>query len=271
MLAAGTGRYAYFDLASPKVSESGHIFYLSASNDKDYHDQYRASLVRYNPKTKELLQAIDPTGFVKAQPEKGWDTEAGQFKNQFYPSKDGRYVYGVVDAFGVDGGAIHWDYRILFKYDFEKEQYTRMGDAEDRNVTIMGITADRNEVAYISSVSNVFHRKLVNTSSNMVRKTTISGGQSYANTSRWNNNGYCSGETNNTIGIYDMISNTKHDIKTKSRPYFAQFSVDGSRVYFMIQSTAAKYLCRTSDLTAEATIDTLCTLPQSVNEFVVVR
>jgi hypothetical protein len=161
--------------------------------------------------------------------------------------------------------------KILFKYDFEKEQYTRMGDAEDRNVTIMGITADRNEVAYISSVSNVFHRKLVNTSSNMVRKTTISGGQSYANTSRWNNNGYCSGETNNTIGIYDMISNTKHDIKTKSRPYFAQFSVDGSRVYFMIQSTAAKYLCRTSDLTAEATIDTLCTLPQSVNEFVVVR
>lgn len=271
LLAPGKDRYNYFNVVTGKVSESGHIFYLSSSNVISYHDQYLASLVRYNPKTKELLQATDPSGFAKSQPEKGWDTEAAQFKYQFYPSNDGRYVYGVVDAFGVDGGMLHWDYKILFKYDFNTDTYTRLGDSEDRDVIILGITADKNYVAYTSLISNKYYNKLVNTATNVVTTHSIQGGQGFANTSRWNNTGYCSGETNNTIGIYNLVGNTSHNIKTTSRPYYAQFGADGNTIYFMYESGAKKYLCKTSEITASATIDTVCILSADVIDFIVIK
>jgi hypothetical protein len=264
-------RYNYFDVSSPKVSENGYVFFLSSSNARWYHDQYRASLVRYDPVKDELITASNPTGFVLQQPEKGWDTEAGQFVRQFYPSKDGRYVYGVIEAFGVDGGAIHWDYKILFKYDFQTNQYTRLGDAEDRQVIIMGITADKKNLAYISTVSNASKRKIVNTGTNITSVFSTSGGQAYSNTSRWNSNGYCSGETNNTIGIYNMVANTKHDIKTQSRPYYAQFGPDGDVIYYMIETGKGNFLCKTSNLTSTATIDTVCTLPSNIVDFLVIK
>lgn len=264
-------RYNYFDVSSAKVSENGYIFYLSSSNARWYHDQYRASLVRYNPEKDELLTASNPTGFVLQQPEKGWDTEAGQYVRQFYPSNDGRYVYGVIDAFGVDGGAIHWDYKILFKYDFQTDQYTRLGDAEDKHVIIMGITSDKSNLAYITTVSGTSKREIVNTSTNVTKEFTASGGQAYSNTSRWNTNGYCSGETNNTIGIYNMVGNTRHDIKTQSRPYYAQFGPDGDVVYYMIETGNGNFLCKTSDLTATATIDTVCGLPSNMVDFLIVK
>ena len=71
LLPAGQGRYSYFLAGTEKVSKSGHVFYLSASNVADYHDQYRASLVRYNPKTRKLDTALDPASFAVNQPEKG--------------------------------------------------------------------------------------------------------------------------------------------------------------------------------------------------------
>lgn len=72
-----------FLAGTEKLSKSGHVFYLSASNVADYHDQYRASLVRYNPKTRKLDTALDPASFAVNQREKGWDTETGQFTKVF--------------------------------------------------------------------------------------------------------------------------------------------------------------------------------------------
>jgi hypothetical protein len=267
----GDYRYSYYDASTTRVSKSGHVFYHSSSNDISYHDQYIPSIVRYDPKTDKLTAAISPKGFVLEQPEKGWDTETGQTNRQFYPSHDGRYVYGVVEAYGVDGGVIHWDYRILFKYDFQTEQYSRLGDQEDRSVTILGVTSDGNYLAYISSVSGLIKRKIVNTATNVTAEYTLSGGQGYVHPTRWNSTGYCSGETNNTIGVYNVISNQSHNIKTTSRPYYAQFSPNGDQIYFMIETTKGNYLCRTSDLSATATIDTVSTLPSNIVDFLVVR
>lgn len=272
ILASGsTGRYSYFDVATGKVSQSGHIFYLSSSNDASYNDQYRASLVRYNPKTDELEEALPPGSFALEQPEKGSDTETGQFKNNIYPSPDGRYVYGVISAFGVDGGMYHWDYEILFKYDFQLKKYSRLGDATDKHVTLIGINSSKTHLYYWSSASSSYTKKLVNTSTNSIKEVTISGGQGLSNSSRWNNNGYCSGETNNTIGVYDLINDSKHDISTPSRPYYAQFSAGGNSIYFMLVSSKAHYLCKTADLTATTKIDTICSLSTTVNEFMVIK
>lgn len=267
LLPAGNGRYSYCNGSSIRTSNSGHVFYLSSSNDEDYFDQYRASLVRYNPKTGVLDTAIDPAPFAVNQPEQGWDTETGQYKQDFYPSSDGRYVYGAIETFGVSGGAIHWDYKILFKYDFDKQEYTRLGDAEDNQVGVAGMTADGNELLYNSSPG----RKMVNVNTNAVSLITISGGQAYTNTSRWNSSGYCSGETNSTIGIYNLHADEKHSIITPARPSYAQFSADGKQLYFMLESGSGKYLCSTSDLTTEAIIDTLCVLSSEVSEFMVIK
>jgi hypothetical protein len=264
-------RYSYYDASTTKVSESGHVFYHSSSNESWYHDQYIPTIVRYDPKTDKLEAAISPKGFVLAQPEKGWDTETGQTGRQFYPSPDGRYVYGVIDAYGVDGGVIHWDYKILFKYDFQTQQYTRIDEAEDRSVNIMGITSDKKYVAYTSSVSGQIKRKMVNTATNSTTVFTLAGGQAYAHPSRWNSSGYCSGETNNTIGVYNLISDQSHNIKTQTVPYYAQFSPNGDFIYFMIETAKGNYLCRTSNITATATIDTVCALPANLIDFLVVR
>lgn len=264
-------RYTYFDVATGKVSESGYIFYLSSSNDISYNDQYRASLVRYNPDNDVLEQADHPEAFVLEQPEVGGDTETGQFKRDFYPSSDGRYVYGVIEAFGVSGGAYHWDFEILFKYDFQLNRYTRIGDSEDKHVTIIGMNSSRTELCYTSKIDGSYVRKFVNTETNNVKDVTITGGQNLYNTSRWNSNGYCSGETNNTIGVYDLMTDSKHNIHTPSRPYHAQFGPNGDNIYFMMMSTTGSYLCKTSDITESATIDTICALSTTVNEFLIVK
>lgn len=266
-----TNRYSYFDVATGKVSESGYVYYLSSSNDISYNDQYLASLVRYNPNTDELEQAEPPAFFVLEQPEKGGDTETGQFKRDFYPSDNGRYVYGVVEAFGVSGGSYHWDYEILFKYDFQLDKYTRLGDSSDKHVTLIGMNSSRTELLYYSKIGSDYQRKIVNTETNVVNEVTISGGQGLTNTSRWNSNGYCPGETNNTIGVYDLMNNSKHDIRTPSRPYSAQFSPNGGNIYFMMMSATNNYLCKTSDISATATIDTICALSSTVNEFMIVK
>lgn len=271
LLPAGTGRYAYFGSATGKVSENGNIFYLSCSNDASYHDQYRAALVRYNPSSSVLEQAQHPDAFILAQPERGWDTETGQYKGDFYPSPDGRYVYGVIEAFGVDGGSLHWDYEILFKYDFQTQTYTRLGDAEDSHVLILGITSDRTQVFYNSQIGSVSKKKIVNTATNTTKPVTITGGQGYKNTSRWNANGYCSGETNRTIGVYDVINDSKHNVTTQADPNYAQFSSGGDAIYFMLKSSQNNYLCKTSNTSASAKIDTVCTLSKSIYEFMVVK
>ncbi|MBN2648948.1 MAG: hypothetical protein JXR50_04310 [Prolixibacteraceae bacterium] len=271
ILPSGDGRFAYFDVATAKVSKSGHIFYLASSNDMYYLDQYRATLVRYNPETGELLSSLSPGSFAVAQPEQGWDTETAMHGVPFYPSDDGRYVYGFARAFGLDGGSYHYDYEILFRYDFETDSYTRLGNVDDNHVRVLGITSDRQYLAYTSTVDGNYYRNLVNTTTNNVIQTTLTGGQAYDHTSRWNKSGYCAAATNNKIGVYNMVEGTSHDINTPSRPYHAQYDTDGSRIYFMLDTYDGKYLCRTSDNSAEATIDTVCVLQSDVNEFLIVR
>lgn len=267
LLPPGQGRYSFFSNSIAKVCNSGYVFYLSASNDVSYYNQYRASLIRFNPRSGVLDVAADPTSFVVSQPERGWDTQIGQFTRSFYPSNKGRYVYGVLESLGAGDGAFHGDYKILFKYDFEKEKYTRLGDTEDSQVSLFGITSDGEEMLYQSSNA----LKLVNVNTHKTSKITIGGGQGYSNTSQWNNFGYCSSEAFNTICVYNLLANEKQTIKTPSYPNCSQFSADGKHLYFMLESAKGKFLCKTSDLSPETSIDTVCALPFDTKEFMVIK
>jgi hypothetical protein len=142
-----------------------------------------------------------------------------------------------------------------------------MGEANDNQTLVLGMTSDGSGLFYSSSPG----RKLVTVNTNTVSEITISGGQAYANTSRWNSSGYCSGETDNTIGIYNILSDEKYSIKTPARPNFAQFSADGKQLYFMLESGSGKYLCRTNNLLPEAVTDTICELSSEVSEFMVIK
>lgn len=92
-----------------------------------------------------------------------------------------------------------------------------------------GLTSDGRELLYNGSTG----RKLVNVNTAAIREITITGGQAYTNTSRWNDSGYCSGETGNIIWVYNLLSDERHSIKTPATPYYAHFSADGKRFYFM--------------------------------------
>lgn len=271
ILPADEGRYAFYQGTSNKVSKSGHIFYFASTNNSTYHDDNRYTLVRYDPKTKELKQALSPKQFALLQPEKGPDTETADLEYAIFPSDDGRYVFGYMLAYGIDGGSYHYDYKILYRYNFDTDNYTRIGNPDEKSVTVIGMTTDQNNLAYYSSVENNYTCNLVNTSTNKVIQTKLFGGQAYNNMSRWNDTGYCSGETDKSIGIYNLLENSYSEIRTQARPYDAQYGKDGSQIYFMINGDDGKFLCKTSDNTPEATIDTVCALQSNVHEFMVVR
>ena len=98
--------YSYFLSSSAKVSDNDMILYLSATNDKNYGDEYRPYLIRYTTTDNSYKVALSPKGFVVNQPEKDDDTETGQFRKNVSISSDGRYAYEVLEAYGVSGNSM---------------------------------------------------------------------------------------------------------------------------------------------------------------------
>lgn len=262
-----TGHYAFCAEGSVKVSNSGHIFYLATNCDSDFG----LMLVRYNPNTGNLDTAPDPTPFAVNQSGQGRDAETGRYRKEFYPSTDGRFVYGAIETFDADGGASKWNCKTLFKYDFDTQEYTQLGKANDNQVLILGMTSDGSDLLYNSSSG----RKLVNVNTNSFSEINMiaseTGGATNTSTSSWNSTGYCSIESNNSIGFYNVHSNEITSIRTPDRPSLVQFCADGTKLYFMLNSAGGKYLCRTKNLSQNAPIDTLCKLSPEVTEFMVIK
>ncbi len=150
MLSAGTafgfdsneGRWSFIGNRSIRVSESGHVLYWSCSHALHYSDQYRERMVRYHPETGEKEAAYKPHGFVESQPEvTNPNLDAGKLRTTVL-SGDGRFAYGGVEAYGVDGGQVIWGSTFLFKYDFEAQEYTRLCEEGDGFSNLYGMTAD---------------------------------------------------------------------------------------------------------------------------------
>ncbi len=135
--------YAFFNGGTQNVSDNGYVTYISGTNNVHYGDEGRRNLMRYNPDNEEIKAVGSPVGFALEQPEKGDDTDFGQYNTNIFASLDGRYAYGHIEAYGTEGGGIHWDYEFLFQFDFENEKFTRLGDEDDDDVTIYAMTSDR--------------------------------------------------------------------------------------------------------------------------------
>ncbi len=259
--------YAFFNGGTQNVSDNGYVTYISGTNNVHYGDEGRRNLMRYNPDTEEIKAVGSPVGFALEQPEKGDDTDFGQYNTNIFASLDGRYAYGHIEAYGTEGGGIHWDYEFLFQYDFENEKFTRLGDEEDDDVTIYAMTADRKYLIY----SNRGEMKMLNVGTGAVSYPNPDMNLVNVNKNNWNNNGACVGTTAGRLLYKDFVNdfeivvcNVSGDVEN------AMFSANGESIYFIIESDE-NYLCLTENLTENSPYDTLCVVPHEFYDMVLIK
>lgn len=258
--------FSYFNEGTANVSHNGYIIYSSATNNKYYGDDYIPFLVRYNPSTDQTDIAISPDAFALGQPEKGSDTEAAQFNRNIFCSPDGKYAYGHLEAFGVEGGGIHWDYNILFKYDFDAKEYTRLGDSNDNDVSIKAMGSDRTWILY----SNNYDYKVLNLTTGNITNTTMHTINVKKNS--WGKNGACVGATSGKLYYKDFVNNSEIVVcETDGSPYNAMFSASEDRIFFTLDGDSNKYLCVTESLEEGCNYDTLGTFPNEFYDMIMIK
>ncbi len=251
-------RWSFINDQQIRVSESGHVLYWSCSHELHYSDQYRERMVRYHPATGEKEAAYKPHDFVVSQPEvTNPNLEAGKLRATFL-SRDGRFAYGAVQAEGVDFGQVIWGSTFLFKYDFETHEYTRLCEEGDGFSHLYGMTDDSKHL-YVNFDGT---RKLFNIETGA---TTTLDLPSADKTNRvfWSDEGYLSDPTLNILRYYDFFQSELVEISIPNWARSPQFSHDNSYAYFGLRDT--DLLLRTNNLTEEAQVDTVTTLPDDVS------
>ena len=262
-----TSDYAYFQTTTGDVADNGIIIYSSATNDQSYGDEYKPFLLRFNPSDNTHDVAISPDSFVLDQPEVGDDTEAGLIERTLFASPDGKYAYGQVDGYGVDGGSYHWDFEILFKYDFEQDKYTRLGDANDNDVTIDAMTSDRRYILY----SNGGTKKLLDLQTGNITTTDMNTVNVQKNS--WGKNGCCVGASTGDLYYKDFVNNKEIIVCNTGYgwAYNAMFSKNETMIYFMKEGSNENYLCVTDGITEGSTYDTIGALPTAIYDMIMVK
>ena len=260
--------YSYFQASTADVSNNGMIIYSSATNDINYGDEYRAFLLRVDPSDNTAEAAINPNEFVFSQPEMGEDTDMSQFNRLLFASADGKYAFGHLEAYGTEGGGIHWDYKILFKYDFETKTYYRLGDPDDSNVNIKGMTSNKKYIIY----SNSGTYKVLNLETNATSQPTNIANLMNVQENSWGPNGPCVGSTAGDIWNKDFVNDKEFVVCHMSgSPYNCMFAEDGKKIFFTLNGSDHKYLCVTSGIEENSTYDTIGTFPLEFDRLVMVK
>lgn len=258
--------WSWFVTGTENVSNNGYIVYLSGTGHVSYSDANENILMRYNPSNDKTDIAISPNSFAVGQPEKGDDTEAGAIGTNIFCSPDGKYAYGRIRAWGVDGGVNHYDYEILFKYDFDAQKYTRLGDTDDNDVEIKAMGSDRTWILY----SNDGEYKLLNLTTNNITYTDMHTINIKRNS--WNNYGACVGSTAGNIWYKDFVNNQEILVcHPGGKTYNAMFSKDGGKIYFILYDYENQYLCVTENLTENCNYDTLGTIPNEIHDMIMIK
>lgn len=266
--ATGDNDYSFFQTATGDVSDNGYIVYSSATNDASYGDEYQPYLLRFNPADNTTQIAKSPTSFVAGQPEQGNDTEVGQIARTIFASPDGRYAYGSADALGTDGGAIHWDYSILYQYDFDLDEYTRLGDTDDNDVVIKGMTSDRRYILY----SNNNETQLLDLITGTITYTDINTINVKKNA--WGTNGACVGTSNGDLINKDFVNDNEYVVCSSSGYgwiYNTMFSKNGKYIYFLLEGNDQNYLCVTDGIKEGSAYDTISALPLEFQDLIMIK
>ncbi len=177
-----------------------------------------------------------------------------------YPSACGRYVYGRTVAWGISAGNLFSSEGILFRYDFDAEEYSRV-DGVEYGYTQRYITADNRYIVYWDRSS--MDTKRYDTHTGQV--TTLENFHSDTYLTAINNYGSVSGTFPIRYIVYrNAVADETVDIPVPNNAVRLYFSSDGKQVCFSYRNCETNYLLRLSDLTEEATVDTVAVLPPNV-------
>jgi hypothetical protein len=123
----------------PQITNDGRVVYSITHDDTGYDDWQEGQFAIYNPTTDLTDLSGGLTIFIKAQPEKEWDTEVGSTTGEFCLSPDDQFIYFTSYAFGTDAGAIHTDYYILTRYEIATGEYERIAATD---ASVQGVSSD---------------------------------------------------------------------------------------------------------------------------------
>lgn len=110
----------------PFIIQDGRIISLLSLAPDVYGSGSKDHLGIYDPTTDTWTISPDVSGFVLAQPEQGWDTEAGVIRGGQALSPDQTKVYLTLQGWGVDGGSNHYDETFLAYYDIATNEFVRV-------------------------------------------------------------------------------------------------------------------------------------------------
>ncbi|HDO26563.1 MAG TPA: hypothetical protein ENH02_00455 [Bacteroidetes bacterium] len=260
--------FAYFQTSTGDVADNGMIIYSTATDDKYYGDEYKPYLLRFNPSDNSYDVAISPNSFIASQPEVGNDTEAGLISRTLFASPDGKYAYGQVAGYGVDGGAIHWDFSILFKYDFDQQNYTRLGGPDDNDVTIDAMTSDRRYIIF----SNHSKKKVLDLQTGNISASDLNTVNVKENS--WGKNGCCVGASTGNLYYKDFVNNKETLVCETGYgwAYNAMFSKNEDKIFFCKEgSNGVNYLLVTSGISEGSTYDTIGSFPHEFYDMVIIN
>ncbi len=267
---SGCNRYSFTRRNSVRIGKSGHVFYVAMSAYKDamWHDEPRYRIIRLDPETGGYEVSPLISSWTLSQPEIDADRYGlAHISENIYPSTCGRYVYGQTVAWGISGGSLIASDGILFRYDFDNEQYSRVSNV-GYGFDPMFITADNNYLVYFDREAAAASRnKKLNMNTGTV--SVLHEATHTANTRQFHVNNYGrvgagSGYPLRQFGFFNVVDDQQIDIDVPTHTTSNTISSDGNYIYFRYRFDDTNYLLRTSDLTEQATIDTVAVLPDNV-------
>ena len=259
---AGCSRYSYTLRHSVRIGNSGHIFYIASSAyyAGSWHDEERYRIVRLDPQTGDYEAAPLISNWTLSQPEIDTDRYGlARINDKIFPSACGRYVYGRTAAWGISGGTLIASGGIIFRYDFDNEEFTRVEEIPYRT-DLNYITADDRHIIYNHDRNNYRY----DTQTGQV--AMIDG---HPGTWMYQVNVNNFGVINDPfpmriLGYRNVVDDENTEIRIPRQARRPMFSADGKKAYFRYHNCEMNYLLRVSDLTEEATVDTVAKLPPNV-------
>lgn len=259
---SGCGRFSFTQRNSVRIGKSGHVFYVAMSqyHSATWHEEPRYRIIRLDPQTGEYEVSPLISNWTLSQPEINANIYGLASIRDLLPSADGRHVYGITSAWGISGGNLIGSHALLFRYDFDTEEYSRV-DEVPYNISLIGITADDRNILYWDAD---FDRYRYDTHTGQsIRLDEANPGFSYQ-TMMHNQGGIGGAYPLRQLWHGNIIEDKIYKIPVPNHPDKPVFSADGSQVYFRYRNSEINYLLRLNSLTEDATVDTVAILPPEV-------
>ena len=264
---SGCSRFSFTYRNSVRIGSCGHIFYVAGSQytEGSWHEEPRYRLVKYDPQTGDYDVAPLISSWTLSQPEINPETYGlARISSDIFPSDCGRYVFGRTIAWGISGGSLIASKGIMFRYDFDDEVYSRV-DEVGYGFSTRYATADNNYILYYNDVDNISKRYNMNTGQvSEVHDASVDANIHKCGTTNHGTIGNGSSYPLREVWYHNVLADEIIKIPVPDHTRGHVLSKDLSYFYFRYRFNDTNYLLRTSDLSENATIDTVAILPENV-------